>query len=662
MDLEPVAKALGSRFSVERELGRGGMGAVLLAQDRYLDRRVAIKVLLPEVSRALGLERFTREIRLTARLVHPNIVPLFDSGQAGDSLYYVMPFIDGQTLADRLRSGPRPVAEVLRIASDVAEALAYAHALGVVHRDLKPDNVFWYGGRALLADFGIATSLTPADDRQTAAGMVLGTAGYMSPEQAMDPSRVDGRSDLYSLGCLGFELLTGRPPFEGAVLAVVAAHLATPPPRITSLRPDVPAALDALVTRLLAKEPADRPDSAALVVEALGAITADPSRPSGTYPVIGGERVTSAPGDVVACCREARSLMARAMQGGDGARAKLDMAGAYVEKALRMAPEHPLALAAQADVLYTLAIRGLLPFDETFAQARTLWLRALAADETVGEVHTALGAVFLYWEDDFETAGRELARGAALTPDHAMGRRYYAVWLKAAGRPVEALEEMRAAVRLEPTAGFMQVGLADVLMSLGRFAEAIGPLREALRVHHRYDAALERLEISCHRAGRAEDALESRRTLLGIRGLAERIEILDREARELGWPAARDRDLRRDLEALMAEAARRDPFTDTKTSRQLSDRIVVQLAELGEWQEAMDWVERGYHRRPGRIRRVLADMPYGYQGLAADPRFVRLLRTAGLGDLLAWEGRFQRLDHFLMGMKSAAENSGGERP
>jgi tetratricopeptide (TPR) repeat protein len=648
MDLERIATALSGRFAVERELGRGGMGVVVLAQDRYLDRRVAIKVLLPEVSRALGLDRFNREIRLTARLVHPNIVPLFDSGQAGESLYYVMPFIDGETLTDRLRGGPRPIAEVVRIGSDVAEALAYAHALGVVHRDLKPDNVFWYGGRALLADFGIATSPNPVADRRTEAGTILGTATYMSPEQATDASRVDARSDLYSLGCFLFELLAGRPPFGGTVLNVVAAHLTAPAPSVATLRPDVPAPLDALVTRLLAKEPADRPSSAALVVEALESISAEPRRTSGRTPAVTDERkLAIAPAELVQACREARSLMARAMQGGDGAVGKLDMARAYIDKARRSFPDHSLALTAQADILYTLAIRGFLPFDETFQEARALWLRALAADDLVGEVHTALGVVFLYWEDDFETAGRELARGVALVPDHAMGRRYYAVWLKAAGRPAEALEHMRAAVRLEPAAGFMHVGLADVLMSLGRYAEAIGPLREALRAQPRYEAALERLEISCHRAGRAEEALDARRMLLGIRGATDRIGILDRETVDLGWPAARDRDVRRDLDDLMAEAERRDPFVDTRTSRQLSDRIVIQLAELGEWAQAMDWVERGYHRRPGRIRRVLADMPYGYQGLATDPRFVRLLRTAGLADLLAWEGRFQRLDQVL---------------
>jgi tetratricopeptide (TPR) repeat protein len=206
--------------------------------------------------------------------------------------------------------------------------------------------------------------------------------------------------------------------------------------------------------------------------------------------------------------------------------------------------------------------------------------------------------------------------------------------LKIAGRSVEALEQMRAAVRLEPKAPFMYVGLADVLMALGRYGEAVDPLREALRLLPRYDAALERLEMSCHRAGRHEDALVARRMLLGIRGGAERIAALDRDVAELGWLAARDRDLRRDLDELMSEAERDDPFLDRRGSRQLSDKIIIVLAELGDWNAAMDWVERGYHRRPGRLRRVLTDLPYDYHGLAIDPRFVRLLRTAGLTDLL----------------------------
>lgn len=642
--------ALDARFAVERELGRGGMGLVLLAQDKSLDRRVAIKVLPPDVAKQVGPERFLREIRLTARLVHPNIVPLFDSGQAVGCLYYVMPFIEGETLRTRLAGGPLSPTEVVRIAGDLAEALAYAHALGIVHRDLKPDNVFWYGGRALLADFGIATTTDRLHGMRTGTD-IIGTVSYMSPEQATGSHEVDGRSDLYSLGCVMFELLTGRPPFEGSPLPVLYAHAMTPPPTVSSVRPDVDPELSRLVERLMAKQPVERPPTAAAVIQALRAEPDAVPVPAADSRTLGPAGGRALPPGVRELVEQANSLFARAMQGGEGARPKLEMARVYLEKARTLAPDNPYVLVALGDVTHVRGVRGYADFSEASEEALALWMRALAIDDSIGEVHASLGVSFLYWQDDFQTAGTELKRAIELAPRHAAGRRYYGAWLKIAGRPAEALEHMRMARDLEPDAAFMHVGLADVLMALGRYGQAVGPLREALRLQPRYEAALERLEMSCHRAGRQDEALGARRTLLGIRGNAERIARLDQDVAEAGWVEARDRDLRRDLEAMLAAAERQDAFTDIGTSRQLSDKIIIVLAELGEWSEAMDWVERGYHRRPGRLRRVLTDLPFDYHGLASDPRFVPLLKTAGLGDLLAWESRFERLEALLTQMK-----------
>jgi tetratricopeptide (TPR) repeat protein len=633
--------ALAGRFAVERELGRGGMATVLLAHDRSLDRLVAIKVLAPELSAALGSDRFSREIRLTARLVHPSIVPLFDSGQAGSCLYYVMPFIDGETLRGRLLAhGARPGDEVAHVVRDLAEALAYAHGMGVVHRDLKPENVFWYGGRALLADFGIATTIDTTHDGGplTGTGTIIGTVAYMSPEQASGAKDIDGRSDLYSLGCVAFELLTGQPPFGGTTpMALLAAHLSAPVPSVRELKPDVPPRIARVVEQLLAKEPAARPPTAAALLEAMrtdpglvpmtaGAGPAAPARPS--------DAVTGTAPEVRDLVEKARTLYARAMQGGEGARDKLEMARVYAEKALALAPENALVLTLLSDITLVLGVRGFADFATAEERAREFRMRALVADDTVGEVHTSLGANFLYWQDDFETAGIELQRGAELSPDAAEGRRIYGAWLKIAGRLSEALEEMHAAVRLAPRAPFMRVGLADVLMATGRYHEAIGPLRDALRLLPRYAAALERLEMSCHRAGRQEEALDARRIMLGTRGETERMAQLSADAAADGWLVARERDLKRELDALLAQAGREDPFHDLSGSRQLADKIVIVLAELGEWSQAMDWIERGYYRRPGRLRRVLTDLPYDHHGLASDPRYARLLRTAGLEDLL----------------------------
>jgi tetratricopeptide (TPR) repeat protein len=606
-----------------------------------LDRPVAIKVLAPELSAALGPDRFSREIRLTARLVHPNIVPLFDSGEATSCLYYVMPFIDGETLRGRIvGSGARPVDEVAHIVTDLAEALAYAHGLGIVHRDLKPENVFWYGGRALLADFGIATatSTTLAGSPLTGTGTIIGTVAYMSPEQATGARDLDGRSDLYSLGCVAFELLTGQPPFTGdSPMALLAAHLTAPVPSVRALKPDVPTRMAHVVEQLLAKEPRDRPPTAAAFLQSMRtdpglgtlapvakpAAAARPSRPAAAL----------AP-DVHDLVQRGREFYTRAVQGGEGARDKLEMARVYYEKALALAPNDALALTLLSDAVQVYGLRGFADVDESMARSRELRMRALAADDTVGEVHTSIGTSFLYWQDDFETGGIELERGVELSPDSAEGHRLYGAWLKIAGRTAEALEQMREAVRLTPRAPFVHVGLADVLMTMGRYHEAIGPLRDALRLLPRYEAALERLEMSCHRAGRHDEAFDARRMILGIRGATERMEQLATDVAAEGWLVAREHDLRRELQTLLARAEQEDAFQDLRGSRQLADKIVIVLAELGEWSQAMDWIERGYHRRPGRLRRVLTDLPYDHHGLASDPRYVRLLRNAGLEDLL----------------------------
>jgi tetratricopeptide (TPR) repeat protein len=500
--------------------------------------------------------------------------------------------------------------------------------------------VFWYGGRALLADFGIATatSTTLAGGPLTGTGTIVGTVAYMSPEQASGSRELDGRSDLYSLGCVAFELLTGQPPFTGDTpMALLAAHLTAPIPSVRALKPGVPLRMATVVEQLLSKQPAGRPPTAAAFLESMrtdpglgalspGAKPAGPARPSRAA-------AATAP-EAHALVEKGRDLYTRAIQGGEGARDKLEMARVYCEKALAHAPNDALALVLLSDITAVFGIRGFADFDESLARARELRMRALAADDTVGEVHISIGTNFLYWQDDFETGGIELERGVELSPDNPEGRRLYGAWLKIAGRAADALEQMREAVRLAPRAPFMYVGLADVLMTMGRYHEAIGPLRDALRLLPRYEAALERLEMSCHRAGRHDEALDARRMMLGIRGETDRMEQLAADVAADGWLVARERDLRRELAALEARAEQEDAFRDLRGSRQLADKIVIVLAELGEWSQAMNWIERGYHRRPGRLRRVLTDLPYDHHGLASDPRYVRLLRTAGLEDLL----------------------------
>ena len=213
-----LSRALGQRYRVERELGRGGMAVVFLAHDLRHDRPVAIKVLLPEPSRFLGLERFLREIHIAAQLNHPHILPLHDSGDADGLLFYVMPYVEGDSLRRRFaREGRLPVAEAVRIAAEVADGLACAHHLGVVHRDIKPENILLTQSHAVIADFGIARAVAGAgaDSTITTRGISLGTPNYMSPEQAAADPALDHRTDLYALGCTLYEMLTGRPPYPG---------------------------------------------------------------------------------------------------------------------------------------------------------------------------------------------------------------------------------------------------------------------------------------------------------------------------------------------------------------------------------------------------------------------------------------------------------------
>src|ERR671928_147620 len=264
--------ALADRYRIEREIGAGGMATVSLAQDLRHDRKVALKLLRPELSAVIGAERFLAEIKLTANLQHPHILPLFDSGEADSYLFYVMPFVEGETLRDRLtREKQLPVPDAVRIATEVASALDYAHRHGVVHRDIKPENILIHDGQALVADFGIALAASKASGaRMTETGMSLGTPHYMSPEQAMGEREITPRSDVYALGAVLYEMLTGEPPFTGSTAQAIVARVLTESPRpLMPQRHTIPRHVEAAVLTALEKLPADRFASAAEFADAL---------------------------------------------------------------------------------------------------------------------------------------------------------------------------------------------------------------------------------------------------------------------------------------------------------------------------------------------------------------------------------------------------------
>ena len=277
---EQIKAALGNHYEVDHLLGSGGMATVYLAQDLKHKRPVAVKVLRPELAAAIGPERFLREIDVAAALQHPHILPLYDSGEANGLLYYVMPYVEGESLRDRLmREKQLPVEDALQIAREVALGLSHAHSHGVVHRDIKPENILLSGGTAVIADFGIAHAITEAGgERITETGIAVGTPTYMSPEQAAGERDLDGRSDVYSLGCVLFEMLGGEAPFTGpTVESIVRQHLTADAPQVTSLRPTVPGDVAHTLSRSLAKAPADRQATALAFAEELRAEIVTPT-------------------------------------------------------------------------------------------------------------------------------------------------------------------------------------------------------------------------------------------------------------------------------------------------------------------------------------------------------------------------------------------------
>ncbi len=437
----PVGTHVADRFVVHRVHGRGGSAVVNEAQDLVLDRAVALKRLGTSTTSLVDTARFEREIRLTARLVHPGIVPLFDSGWYAERLYYVMPRIEGDTLRTKLADeGPLPLPLALRLAANIAEALAYAHAMGIVHRDIKPENVFCVNGRALVADFGIARSITveSATSALTADGMAIGTVAYMSPGQAMADPLLDARADLYSLGCLLVETISGAPPFRGAnAMSVLAQPLATPPQLRTAL-PLAPDALIDLLERTLAKDPNQRPPSAAAfigevtrIADELTRISAPPSaaaEDSSTVqrpPAVAPKDLESPAAHAIA---EARRLFNRGVQGGEQMKDVLALAQVHAEKTL--APQSALGMAILANIVHVQGFRGFRDEASSFAEAQRVRLAAVAIDDSVAKLQAGIGVSLLYWQDDFVDAERYLHKGATLPGQDATGLRHYAAWLE----------------------------------------------------------------------------------------------------------------------------------------------------------------------------------------------------------------------------------------
>ncbi len=360
-----LQSALGSGYALERELAGGGMSRVFVATDTSLGRKVVVKVLPPELAAGVNHERFRREIQVAAQLQHPHIVPLLSAGEQGALIWYTMPFINGLSLRDALARGDRFTArDVIRILREVAEGLDYAHGMGVIHRDIKPGNILLQGSHAVVTDFGVSKAISAAmpTSGYTSAGMAIGTPAYMAPEQiAADPA-ADHRMDLYALGLLGYELLTGKVPFkEASPQQTMAAQLTRDPEPIERLRSDVPPALATLIKRLLAKLPSDRPESAAHVVTALDAMG------------------TSGAGESLALPTSRRSVLMRALVGTAAVAGIWAMAWSMGERQGSAAASTPADASGSADASQAVApVGAMLTREDSMAIARAVAERMAA--------------------------------------------------------------------------------------------------------------------------------------------------------------------------------------------------------------------------------------------------------------------------------------------
>ena len=496
-----LATALVDRYRIERELGAGGMATVWLAHDLKHDRPVAIKVLHPHLAALVGAVRFLKEIRTTAHLQHPHILPLFDSGEADGLLFYVMPFVDGESLRSRIdREKQLPIADAVRIASDVASALDYAHRHGVIHRDVKPENILLHDGQTLVADFGIALAPGTNDTRLTETGISIGTPPYMSPEQALGERELDARSDIYAVGAVLYEMLTGSPPFTGpsvqAIVAKVITERPVPPSRV---RKETPAHVEGAVLIALQKDPADRfPTASALQSALLGETAARrPRRSRRAMWVVGVAGLIAAGALAVRPWQRTPHVALRAAP--DTAAKRLADAGAFWSKQRTFdGCEKSIKLYSQAtnrDSTYAEAWGGLAKAealcalfgagdpDVRFATAKGPAETALRLDSGLSDAYTARGIVHLFHEQNFPAAEADFIR--ATTLDSARYEPWlFRSWAYVAADQLDSAEySMRHAKALRPI-GDLIVGvrLATVLRLRGKLSAAQSELDEVLQV------------------------------------------------------------------------------------------------------------------------------------------------------------------------------------
>jgi len=757
------------------------MATVYLARDVKHDRLVAIKVLRPDVAAALGADRFLREVQIVAKLSHPHILQLHDSGEAAGFLFFVMPYVEGETLRQRLdHTATLPVDTAVRLATEVASALAYAHEHGIVHRDIKPENILLHGGQAVVSDFGIARAIDAAGGPSatartalTSVGIAIGTPLYMSPEQGCGDA-VDGRCDVYSLGCVLYEMLAGAPPFTGAsAQAVLAHHTSDPVPSLRKIRADVPAALEQIVTTALAKLPADRFASAvafrdaltgaappprrrarwqrrAVIMSTLVAVTATvliagyafrvrrlPFSPSGAsvpsvavlvfknigddsgnepfsdgmsdeittalrrieglqvaarssafsfkgkdivpreigrrlqvrYVLDGGVRVSGARRRVsvqlidvadgnevwsddydrdardpdvfavqdsiaraiVASLRVHLSAPARAAltsrttenpaahdlylkgrffwnQRGSEGQAALQRAIGFFEQAIAIDSSYPQAWAGLADAYSMLPGFGTAPPATAFPKAKAAAQRALTLDSTIADAHTSLGIISVFYDWDWERAGREFDRALAIDSTEVRTHQFRAQYFIGVGRLDSSLAELRTAQRLDPLSPLINARVGTTLFFARRYAEAEVAYRQALALDSTNVGARIELGLLLAIQHRFPQAFATFRAI-------------DTTSSYLAYAYGL---AGRRTEALKIQH-RLERLTRTHYISPLSFGHIA--ISLGDTAKALDWLERAYRERSFLMFLLLNPI---YDPLRSQPPFQRLVRDLGV--------------------------------
>jgi tetratricopeptide (TPR) repeat protein len=607
-----LASAFAGRYRIERELGRGGMAVVFLVEELKHHRKLALKVLQPGIAFSVGAPRFFQEITFAAQLAHPHILPLHDSGEVDDLLFYVMPYVDGESLRDRLlREGRLPLIDSLTIAREVADAVSYAHGRGVVHRDIKPENILLLAGHAVVADFGIAAAMTAAggsDLRET--GVILGTPAYMSPEQAAGEQVVDVRVDVYALGCVLFEMLTGQPPFSGGSAdAILARKLASPAPSVRSIQPMVPESVERTLQRALALAPADRFETARQFAASLTARVEEERA---------GESVT--PSEHV---RQRRARVASPQAYGQYLRGNFHLergsedafrqAIECYQQAIGLDPTFAPAHAAMATAYIELGSwMASLPPSAVRAQATAAALQAVEHDPELAEAHITLARIKHLFDWNWVEADEEFRTGIALNPTATFALIIYSNYLMSAARFEEAAAVAERAISRDPHSPAALEHLGWALEYLGRDAEALCHYRKVQAISRDYfNLSLAEFLVKHGEREEASQLVERFERVLGPDGSPTWLALIS----HLYGKLHRTHDAERIIAALEARAAKRYVPLVPLASAHLG---------LGRTERALELIERAYDVRD--VTLVWLDVRWVLDPLRGDSRFEAMLR------------------------------------